>query len=140
MMFPKMTAVVVLALAGPVVALAQEFPDQPNKLSPGARNAWNKAVKQVEKNRKLYDEANAKALATLQKDLEKSNPAANNIDELVKDFQAGIFQLDADARPPAPPPPDKDIVVHGGIATNCFSRTFLGRTRKKGARRWADIC
>lgn len=120
MTFTKMMTVVMLTIAIHAAAFAQEFPPQERKLSRGARTAWDKAVKQIEKNRKTYEESNAKALATLQRELERSNPAVDNIDELVKEFQAGIFQLDADARPPAPPPPDKDIVVYGGHRYKLF--------------------
>lgn len=108
-MFPKMTAVVVLALALPVIALAQEFPARERQLPRGAKTAWETAVKKVEKNRKTYDEANEKALATLQRELERANPAVNNIEELVKEFQNGIVQLDASASPPALAPSEQNV-------------------------------
>lgn len=119
MTFTKMT-IVMLAIVIHAVAFAQEFPPQERRLSRGARTAWDKAVKLIEKNRKTYEESNAKALATLQRELERSNPAVDNIDELVKEVQAGILQLDAGARPPAPPPPDKDIVFFGGHRYKLF--------------------
>jgi hypothetical protein len=68
--------------------------------------AWENAEKKVRKNREIYDGANAKVLELFQKEIEKIRPAVD-VAVIVKQFQQeAIVALDANAKPPAPPPPD----------------------------------
>lgn len=97
-------------------AFSQEAPNgKPQQRLPVAvMKSWEKAEKQVQRNRETYDKANEKVIAGLQKDLEKVNPPVK-VEEIIEQFQKdAIAQLDAEAKPPAPPPPDKGVAVFNG--------------------------
>ena len=100
-----------------IPSFAQNPPegDQPAKRLPlKVLQAWENAEKKVQKNREIYDTANAKALEDFQKAIEKIKPPVN-VEEVVRQFQQeAIVALDANAKPPAPPLPDKNILVFNG--------------------------
>lgn len=103
-------------LCNPALAQGPQAPAQPpaQRLPAPVAKAWEKAEKQVRTNRENYDKANARALADFQKALERMNPAVQ-VDDIVQQFQKdAIVKLDAEAVPPAPPPPVRDIVVFNG--------------------------
>lgn len=104
----------VAVLSASAICFAQDPEPSPTKpVPPAAKKAWEKAEKAIERNRENYEEANAKSLAVLAKDLEKLNPAVP-VDDLVQQFRGYIASLDAKAAPPAPPPPNKDTFVYNG--------------------------
>lgn len=100
-----------------VQASAQDPPkgDEPAKRLPlKVMQAWETAEKKVQRNREIYDTANEKALELFQKEVEKIKPPVN-VEEVVRQFQReAIMALDAKAKPPAPPLPDKNILVFNG--------------------------
>lgn len=104
--------VLIYVLASQVAAQDAPKADKgPKRLPPAVDRAWDTAEKKVRKNRELYDSANAKALEGFQKELEKIKPPVN-VDEFVLQFQQkAIVALDENARPPALPPPDKDVLI-----------------------------
>lgn len=105
-------------------------PTQTKPVPPAAKKAWEKAEKAIERNRENYEEANAKSLAVLAKDLEKLNPAVP-VDDLVQQFRGYIASLDAKAAPPAPPPPNKDTFVFNGHRYQVVLETLTWTDAKK---------
>lgn len=104
--------VLIHVLASQVVAQdAPKAEEAPKRLPVAVMKAWETAEKKVSKNRELYDSANAKALEGFQKEVEKIKPPVN-VEEIVKQFQQeAIVALDQKAKPPALPPPDKDVLI-----------------------------
>jgi hypothetical protein len=105
--------VVCVVCEGHSQALAQQADDALAKLPASAKKSYEASAKKVQKNRETYELANQKILAGLKRDLEKSNPPVD-VDAVIGHFQQGIMALDANAKPPAPPPPDKGILVFNG--------------------------
>lgn len=116
-----------------VMASAQDAQEakEPKRLPAKVMQSWERFEKQVQKNRELYDKANEKALAGFQRELERMNPPVE-VDDLVRQFQQeAIVQLDVDARPPAPPPPDQAIVVFNGHRYKLFLESLTSEEAKE---------
>jgi hypothetical protein len=96
--------------------------------------AWENAEKKVQANRKIYDNANAKALESFQKEIEKIRPAVD-VAEIVRQFQQeAIVALDEKAKPPAPPAPvlgDDGVVVFNGHKYKFFMENLSWEEAKK---------
>ncbi len=117
-------------------ALAQEA----QKVEPPAKRlpvkvmqAWENAEKKVQKNREVYDAANAKVLEGFQKEVERIKPPVD-VDEVVRQFQQdAIVALDANAKAPAPPPPDigDGIVIFNGHRYKLIMETLSWDDAKK---------
>ena len=105
--------VIYVVCEGHSQALAQQADDALTKLPASAKKSYDASAKKVQKNRETYELANQKVLAGLKKDLEKSNPPVD-VDAVISQFQQGIMALDANAKPPAPPPPEKGVLVFNG--------------------------
>jgi hypothetical protein len=93
--------------------LAQQADNPLAGLPASAKKAYETNAKKIQKNRETYESQNEKVLAGLQKELEKINPPVN-VDAVIGHFQQGIMALDANAKPPAPPPPEKGVLVFNG--------------------------
>lgn len=97
-----------------VTGFAEDAPkagEAPQRLPAAVMKAWESAEKKVRANRKTYDSANTKALETFQREIEKVKPSVK-VEEIVRQFQQEVIvALDQDAKPLAPPPPDKDVLV-----------------------------
>ena len=109
-------AFLVCFMSGSVVG--QDAKKPMPKVPASAQNAWNKAEKAVQKNRGVYEEANAKAINLLAKELGKINQP--DADDILKTFQNYIAGLDAAEAPPPPPPPDKNVVLFNGHRYKLF--------------------
>lgn len=113
------------------VCTAQEAEqNQPKPIPAAAKKVWEKAEKAIGRNRENYEEANAKALASLAKDLEKLNPPVA-VDDLMQQFRGYVVSLDAKAAPPVIPPPTKDTFSFNGHKYQIVLETLSWSDAKK---------
>lgn len=122
-----------------IPSFAQDPPegDPPAKRLPlKVLQAWENAERRVQKNREIYDTANAKALELFQKEVEKIKPPLN-VEEVVRQFQQeAIVALDAKAKPPAPPPPQKGVAVFNGHRYRLVEECLSYEDAKKQCEEW----
>ena len=111
--FTLASLVICVACQGYAQGLAQQADESLARLPASAKKAYESATKKVQKNRETYESQNEKVMAGLKKELEKINPPVD-VDSVVSTFQKGIMELDAKARPPLPPPPEKGVLVFNG--------------------------
>ena len=110
--------------------LAQQADEPLARLPASAKKAYENATKKVQKNRETYESQNERVMAGLQKELEKINPPVD-VDSIVSTFQKGIMELDAKARPPLPPPPEKGVLVFNGHRYKLVLETMSWEDAKK---------
>ena len=127
----RVLAVSMAFFLGCVVCYSQDAENPVKQIPVPARKAWEKAEKAVARNRESYEDANAKALALLARELEKSNQTVAKSEEIVKQFRDHIASLDAKAIPPAPPPPLKDTFVFNGHRYQIVLETLSWTDAKK---------
>jgi hypothetical protein len=135
---------VCLVLVLPVfvaVASAQEreVAREAKPVPAAAKKVWEKYRKEVQRNREEYDRANEKDLGALQKELERLNQPIE-VEAVVTQFQQDVIvQLDAHAKPPVPPPPDKGVFIFMGHKYKIFLDELTRDEARSDARIWADI-
>lgn len=119
-----------LQLFSAVCTAQDPVENPPTPIPASAKKAWEKAEKNIRRNRDIYEEANAKALALLARDLEKLTPPVS-VDELVRQCRGYIVSLDAKAAPPVAPPPSKDTFAFNGHRYQIVLETLSWTDAKK---------
>jgi hypothetical protein len=118
-----------VACQGYSQGLAQQADNLLARLPASAKKAYENNAKKIQKNREAYESQNEKVMAGLQKELEKINPPVD-VDAVIGHFQQGIMALDGNAKPPAPPPPVKGVLVFNGHRYKLVQETLTWNEAK----------
>ncbi len=106
-----MTRFILMAFA--TLMLANTTLAQPN-VPANAKRAWDTAEREIQENRRKYDEANKKVLSNLARDLQRLNPPVD-LTAITDDFRTNLIpEVDKAASILPSPLPDQNAFVFGG--------------------------
>lgn len=102
-----------ISLAFMTLILSNTALAQPN-VPVNATRAWDTAQRELQENRRKYDEANKKVLSNLARDLQRLNPPVDLV-AITDDFRTNVIPATDKAAVVLPSPlPDPDSFVFGG--------------------------